>query len=218
MLPTLATCTIYISLLSFAIILITVPAKAPSHESAKFVFATFINVTGWQQNGIAFIVGLINTNWSMACLDCATHMAEEVPRPERTIPIAIMSTIAIGFVTAWFFSISMMFSLSDLDAITATETYVPILELFYQAIGSSAGAVALESLIIATGIGCLIASHTWQSRLCWSFARDRGIPGHRFLREVHPQLGVPVTAHAVSCFVVACVGLLYLGSYAAFNS
>jgi choline transport protein len=217
-LPTLATCTLYTSLVSFAIILITVPAKAPTHESAEFVFATFINSTGWPQNGIAFIVGLINTNWAFACLDCATHLAEEVPRPEKMIPIAIMGTVGIGFVTAWFFSISMMFSLSDLDRITGTATYVPILQLFYQAIGNYAGAIVLESLIIATGIGCLTASHTWQSRLCWSFARDRGIPGHRFLRKVHPTLGVPVIAHGVSCFIVACVGLLYLGSYAAFNS
>jgi choline transport protein len=217
-LPALATCTLYISLVSFAVILITVPAKAPTHESAKFVFATFINSTGWSQNGIAFIVGLINCNWAFACLDCATHLAEEVPRPEKMIPIAIMGTVAIGFVTAWFFSISMMFSLNDLEGITGTATYVPILELFYQAIGNYAGAIVLESLIIATGVGCLIASHTWQSRLCWSFARDRGLPGHQYLRMVHPTLGVPVIAHAVSCFIVGCVGLLYLGSYAAFNS
>jgi choline transport protein len=218
MLPALATCTLYISLVSFAVILITVPAKAPTHQSAKFVFATFINATGWPQNGIAFIVGLINCNWAFACLDCATHMAEEVPRPEKMIPIAIMGTVAIGFVTAWFFSISMMFSLNDLEGITGTSTLVPILQLFYQAIGNYAGAIVLESLIVATGIGCLIACHTWQSRLCWSFARDRGIPGHQYLRKIHPTLDVPVIAHAVSCFIVACVGLLYLGSYAAFNS
>jgi choline transport protein len=217
-LPTLGTCTLYISLVSFAIILITVPAKAPTHESAKFVFATFINSTGWPQNGIAFIVGLINCNWAFACLDCATHLAEEVPRPEKMIPIAIMGTVAIGFVTAWFFSISMMFSLNDLASVTSTATYVPILELFYQAIGNRAGAIVLEALIIATGVGCLIACHTWQSRLCWSFARDRGLPGHQYLRKVHHGLDVPIIAHAVSCFIVACVGLLYLGSYAAFNS
>lgn len=217
-LPTVATCTLYISLVSFTVILITVPAKAPTHESARFVFATFINSTGWPQNGIAFIVGLINCNWPFACLDCATHMAEEVPKPEKMIPTAIMGTVAIGFVTAWFFSIAMMFSLSDLEGVTDTATYVPILELFYQAVGDSAGAIVLESFIIATGIGCLIACHTWQSRLCWSFARDRGVPGHQFLRLVDPRLGVPVVAHGVSCFLVGCVGLLYLGSHAAFNS
>jgi choline transport protein len=165
-LPRLATITLYTSLISFFVILVVVPARAESHQDTKFVFATFINNTGWSQSGIAFIAGLINTNWAFACLDCATHMAEEVPRPERMIPIAIMGTIAIGFTTSWFYSMSMFFSLNNFDAIVHTATYVPILELFYQALQSKAGAIALESLIMATGIGCQIACHTWQSRLC----------------------------------------------------
>lgn len=217
LLPAISSSTLYISLVSFLVILITVPARAPSHNNAKFVFATFVNSTGWENNAIAFIVGLINTNWAFACLDCATHMAEEVARPEKMIPIAIMGTVYIGFGTAWFFAISMMFSLTDLATVTATPTYVPILEIFNQAVGQ-AGAVALEALIIATGTGCLVACHTWQSRLCWSFARDGGLPGSKWLKQVHPKLEVPLIAHAVSCFITGCVGLLYLGSYAAFNS
>ncbi|GME64861.1 Amino acid/polyamine transporter I [Neofusicoccum parvum] len=218
-LPKISSTTLYMSLLSFAVILITVPAKAPTHQHAKFVFATFINNTGWSQGGIAFIVGLVNTNWAFACLDCATHLAEEVHHPERMIPIAIMGTVAIGFVTSWFYSVSMFFSIvGDFQELVDTATLVPILELFYRALDSKAGAVALESLIIATGVGCQIASHTWQSRLCWSFARDRGLPGHKLLGTVHKGLGVPLMAHTVSCVIVAAVGCLYLGSYTAFNS
>ncbi|MCJ1486673.1 hypothetical protein MMC06_006851 [Schaereria dolodes] len=216
-LPATATIALYTSLVSFFVILVVVPAKAPTHQEAKFVFANFVNNTGWTSNGIAFIVGLINTNWAFACLDCATHMAEEVHRPEKMIPIAIMGTVAIGFVTSWFFSVSMFFSLNNLDDLFDTPTLVPVLELFYQALISKAGAIVLESMIIATGVGCLIASHTWQSRLCWSFARDRGVPFSRFLSRVHPTLDVPLNAHLVSCILVQIIGCLYLGSYTAFN-
>ena len=144
-------------------------------------------------------------------------MAEEVHRPEKMIPIAIMGTVLIGFVTAWTYSISMFFSMQDLDGLFNTLTLDPILELFNQAIGVKAGAIALEALIIATGIGCQIASHTWQSRLCWSFARDRGLPFSRFWSQVHPKLDVPLQAHFMSCVIVAILGCLYLGSYTAFN-
>ena len=216
-LPSVGSAALYTSLISFFVILVVVPAKAPTHEDAKFVFANFVNNTGWASNGIAFIVGLINTNYAFACLDCATHLAEEVHRPEKMIPIAIMGTVAIGFVTSWFFSISMFFSMQDLDGLFSTETGVPILQLFYQAVASKAGAIVLESLIIATGVGCLIASHTWQSRLCWSFARDGGVPFSAFLSHVHPTLDVPLQAHLLSCVIVAIIGCLYLGSYTAFN-
>ncbi len=216
-LPTVATTTLYISLVSYAVILITVPATAPTHQSARQVFGTFINNTGWRQNGMAFIVGLINPNWSVACLDCATHLAEEVHRPERTIPIAIMGTIAIGFLTSWTYSIAMFFSANDAQGLATTATGVPILELFYQAMGKKAGAIVLESLILCTGMGCLIASHTWQARLCWSFARDRGLPASGYLAKVNRRLDVPLRAHFVSCVIVALLGLLYLGSITAFN-
>lgn len=162
-------------------------------------------------------MGLVNTNWAFACLDCATHMAEEVAHPEKVIPIAIMGTVAIGFVTSWFFSLAMFFSIQELGELFSPPTGVPILSLFYQAVGSKAGAIWLESLIMATGVGCLIASHTWQNRLCWSFARDGGLPCSRILSKVHPKLHVPLEAHLVSCVIVAILGCLYLGSTTAFS-
>ncbi|KAF2490798.1 amino acid transporter [Lophium mytilinum] len=217
-LPTIATIALYTSLISFFITLVVVPAKAPTHQTASFVFTTFINNTGWSRGGIAFITGLINTNWGFSCLDTAVHMAEEVPRPERNIPIAIFGTIGIGFVTSWFWIMSMLFSMTDIAGVAATTTGVPILELFYQAIGHKAGAIVLEAFIIATGFGCMISCHTWASRLCWSFSRDRGIPGHHLWAQIHPALDMPLNAHMVSSFLVACLGLLYLGSYAAINS
>ncbi|PWY80900.1 amino acid transporter [Aspergillus sclerotioniger CBS 115572] len=218
LLPTVATTTLYISLLSFTIILITVPAASPSHASPSFVFTHFVNSTGWPSDGIAFLVGLINPNWVFACLDSATHLAEEVSHPERSIPIAILSTVLIGFLTSWTYCISIFFSLTDLDPILSSPTGVPILALFYQALHNKPAAIVLESLILVTGIGCQIACHTWQSRLCWSFARDKGLPCPSFLARIHPTLDIPLNAHSTSCFIVGLLGLLYLGSSTAFNS
>lgn len=133
------------------------------------------------------------------------------------IPIAIMGTVAIGFVTSWFFSVAMFFSINNLQELFDTATGVPILALFYQALGSKAGAIALESLVMATGIGCQIASHTWQSRLCWSFARDNGLPCSGYLRQVNQRLGIPLRAHVLSSGIVAVLGCLYLGSITAFQ-
>ena len=164
----------------------------------------------------AFIVGLINCNYAFACLDCAAHLSEEVHHPEKMIPIAILGTVAIGFVTSWTFSIALFFSMTNVKDLGTSATGVPLLALFQQALTSKAGAIVLEALVIATGIGCLIACHTWQSRLCWSFARDRGIPFSSFFAKVDHPMNVPVRAHFMSCLIVALVGCLYLGSYTAF--
>jgi choline transport protein len=215
-LPHITQLALFLSLGAFVVIIITVPATAPTHQSAKFVFANFINSTGWSNNGIAFIVGLINTNWAFACLDAATHLAEEIPRPERAIPFAILGTVAIGFVTSWTYSVVIFFSTNG-DFEHVVSALVPILVIFEQALNSNAGALALECLVIAASLGCMVSCHTWQSRLCWSFARDAGLPGHRWLAQVHPVLEVPLYAHTVSCALTAIVGLLYLVSQTAFN-
>jgi amino acid transporter len=94
---------------------------------------------------------------SFACLDVATHMAEEIPNPERMIPLSILATVGIGLVSALGYSIAIFFSLSDLEGISGTSTGVPILALYHQATRSIAGAIILQVLIVLTGLGCLTA-------------------------------------------------------------
>ncbi|CAE6428637.1 unnamed protein product [Rhizoctonia solani] len=218
LLPKISAASLYISLISCFVITIAVPAASRTKQSAKFVFATFVNETGWENNVVAFIVGLINPNWSFACLDVPTHLAEEVPQPERMIPLSILATVGIGLVSSLGYSIAVFFSISDLEGITGTVTGVPILELYHQATRSVAGATVLQVLIVLTGLGCLTACHTWQARLAWSFARDRGMPGSRYWAVVHPKLDVPLNAHIMSCTWVAVLGCLYIASSTAFNS
>ncbi|KAG7191734.1 choline transporter [Scheffersomyces spartinae] len=217
-LPAISKGALGISLISFFTIMVVVLAKADGKfQSAHFVFVQFTNGTGWNSSGIAFIVGLINPNWSFSCLDAATHMAEEMLDPRRQIPIAIIGTVIIGFVTSFSYSIAMFFSIRNLEDLYTSRTGVPIMDIFYQVLGSRSGAIGLEILIFLTAIGCNIASHTWQARLCWSFARDNGLPGSKYWRAVS-STGVPVNAHLMSCAWCAVIGCIYMGSTTAYNA
>lgn len=218
-LPSLSKGALYVSLLSFIVITITVLSKASGEfQSAEFVFSTFDNNTGWTSSVVAFLVGLINPTWLFNGLDCACHLAEEVVAPEKDIPIAIIGTIIIGFLTSFIYSIAMFFSITNLKSIFESNTGVPILDIFFQVLKSRAGAIVLQTLIVLTAIGCNITSHTWQARLCWSFSRDNGLPGSRYWSKVNPKLGVPINAHIMSCCWVAVIGCIYMGSTTAYNA
>lgn len=218
-LPFIANGALYISLFSYTVITITVLVCARGrYQSADFVFVTFENNTGWQSSAIAFIVGLINPNWSFSCLDSASHLAEEVHGADRVIPIAILGTVTIGLVTSLTYAISMFFSITNLDDIINNGTGLPILDIYHQALRSDVGALCLGVLILLTACGCTISSHTWQARLCWSFSRDNGLPFSKYLSIVDPNLGVPLNAHLFSSVIVAVLGCLYLASSTAFNS
>ncbi|AET37961.1 Hnm1p Ecym_2212 [Eremothecium cymbalariae DBVPG len=218
-LPLISSTALYVSLFSFITITITVLASSHGNfNDAKFVFANFRNETGWESNTIAFIVGLINPAWSFSCLDCATHMAFEVEKPETVIPTAILGTVAIGFLTSIVYCIAMFFSIRDLDGILSSTTGAPILDIYYQASGSKACAIVLGSLVLLTSFTCVTSCHTWQARLCWSFARDNGFPYSRIWAKVNTELGVPLNAHLLSCAVISLLGVLYLASSTAFNA
>lgn len=219
-LPIISASALYISIGSFLIITVAVLSGAHGkYQDPKFVFATFYNETGWNSNTIAFILGLINPAWSFSCLDCATHMAFEVENPEKVIPLSILGTVGIGFITSFLFVIAMFFSIQDLDAVMNSSTGFPILEIFHQALNKSkAGAIVLGCLILMTALGCVIACHTWQARLCWSFSRDNGLPYSNQWGQIDKRSNLPLKAHLMSCVVIAILGLLYLASDTAFNS
>ena len=48
------------------------------------------------------------------------HMAEECSEPERTVPRTIMAAVGIGFVTAFSYTVAMLYGLIDIDEILTT--------------------------------------------------------------------------------------------------
>lgn len=110
----------------------------------------------------------------------------------------------------------MLFSVQDVAAFLAAE--VPSAELFHQALRNTPGAIVLMALSVATGVGCIVSSHTWAARLCWSFSRDRGIPFHNVWSQIAVGLDTPLAAHTLNSFIIAIIGFIYLGSQTAFNS
>lgn len=218
-LPTLSRASMTWSMVSIIVIFIAILAKAPVKQSASFVFTDFVNMSGWN-NVVAAFTGCIGVNWGYSCLDACAHMAEEIPQPDRNIPKALMSTIIIGFLTAFPFTIAILFCIGDLNDVITTRTMVPSLEVFYQVFsGESAGAIGLQSLVVVVFVGSIFGAHTWQSCLCWTFARQGGLPCHQALSKIADKpFSVPLWSHLLSCICVCLLGFIYLGSSVAFNS
>jgi len=66
---------------------------------------------------------------------------------------------------------------------------------------------------------CAISISCAASRATWSFARDEAIPLHRVWSKVNHALGdVPLNAYVLSLVIQLLLGLIFLGSTAAFNA
>lgn len=85
------------------ITIVVLGAMPAEHASSHFVWASFSenNLTGWP-GGMAFLLGVLNGAFTIGTCDSVTHIAEELPRPRKDLPKAIMIQICLGFMCTLF--------------------------------------------------------------------------------------------------------------------
>lgn len=215
LLPRISKVMLLFSCVTICVIFITLFAMSrKDYMSAKDFFVTPINLTGWPK-GVAFIMGMNGANWSFSCLDVATHLAEEMPRPSRDIPKALIWTIVVGFSTGLLVITSVLINAGSIDGADDLSA----LGLFYRITGSKAAACGLWIPVLITTAGAVWSIQTWQSRLAWTISREAGFPLNRHLSKIAPApFHTPVWSLLFSATGTAIFGCLYLGSELAFNS
>lgn len=54
--------------------------KGDGYATSNFVWRKWENNTGYTSNGLVFVLGMLNGSFNIGTPDCATHLAEEMPR------------------------------------------------------------------------------------------------------------------------------------------
>lgn len=132
----------------------------------------------------------------------------------------MVACVAMGIVTGFIFLMVLLFvsgGSAALDQINEGANG-PLLQIFYNATSSRAGAICL----LMFPLGCLLFAATsimtTSSRMIYAFARDGGLPFSRFFAKVHGSLGVPLNGLILTTVFVIIFGCIFLGSSAAFNA
>lgn len=113
--------------------------------------------------------------------------------------------------------LTILFCIGDLTTVVDTKTGFPFIQIFYDSVGSIAGATTMVAVVLALTWACAIGITTTASRMTWSFARDRGTPFSKALSRVEGRTQVPVVAVVVVTVFAALLTLIYIGSATAFN-
>ena len=100
-------------------------------------------------------------------------MSEETTKANVNIPRAMISSIIINGICGFAFIVTVLYSISDVSAVMASNTGYPIIEVFFQATRNTHAATAMTCAIIIISTLCLVAALASTSRLTWAFARDR---------------------------------------------
>ncbi|GAA99595.1 uncharacterized protein L969DRAFT_16897 [Mixia osmundae IAM 14324] len=200
----------------FVIMIVVLSTAAGNFQSGSFVFTNFYNATGWP-DGFAWQLGLLQAAFGLTAFDSVCHVLEEIPNPAREGPRTMVYSILIGVFTSFFFLIAVLFSLNDFDLVT-TAASGPLLQIYYQATSSKAGAICLLVINIGCQAFAATGAVTAASRVTWICARDGIIPFGNFFGKVNKRLQVPVNAIVLSVFIPIIFACIFLGSSAALNA
>lgn len=188
-------------------LLISVGIKSDlSFQPASFVFATWLNQSGWP-SGVTWFTGLIQSAYGLTAFDACIHMVEELPDASRTGPRVIWQSVLGGAITGWLFMACCLGSIQSLDDILDAD--YPFIQLCLETMGISAAATLLAFFVIS-GIGQNIGLTTTSSRLTWGFARDGGLPFHHYFAQVNDYWRVPNRAIWGQGVIIGLIGVLYL--------
>lgn len=199
------------------VIIVVLSAMAPKH-TAHFVFAEVTNTSGWSPTGVSWLVGILSTVYPFLGYDAACHLAEELPRPARNVPIAMVGSVIANGALGLGCCIVLLFSLGNLNDLLASPTGFPFMQLFLNATKNNVGATILILPVSLIAVAANAAGCTSTSRTYWALARDNGTPFPKYFSHVHAKLQVPVRAVAALTVVEMLLGLIYLGNSTAFNA
>ena len=131
--------------------------------------------------------GLALAMWYYSGMTEISTAAEEVKRPARTIPLALVLIVPI---------IILSYSAPTLAGLAAVGHWEGWTSGYFAEIGRMLGGRPLETWTflgsVASYMVIFLAYLVWYSRLCWAMAEDRSLP--KILARLHPRYGTPYVA------------------------
>lgn len=212
-------------------------ALLSEHGDSEAVFNNFYNLGDWQTQGLSFCIGLLGNVFAFLGADGAIHvssvlqyvhasvadfyaqMAEEIRNAAVVIPRSLLTGLAINGALGFAMLIVTLYCVaaSDIDAALAENPSYPFMAIFRTAVGSTAGAAVMASVIVVMAFsattGCLAST----SRLYWAFARDRGLPGWKILMRTSQRTSIPLYAVFTTTIIATILSLVNIGDATAFN-
>ncbi|HEV2373256.1 MAG TPA: amino acid permease [Streptosporangiaceae bacterium] len=198
------------------LIIVGALAIVPSHhQSAKMVFTSTFNTTGWGSIFYVLLLGLLLAQYTFTGYDASAHMTEETHNASRSGPRGIVMSIVVSLFAGWILLIGITFAIQHYTAELNSATGVPPAQIFIDAVGA-AGAKLLLLIAIGAQLFCGMSSVTANSRMIYAFSRDGALPASAFWHRVNKRTRTPTNAIWLAAVGALILGLPYLWNNAAY--
>ncbi|CDH54533.1 apc amino acid permease [Lichtheimia corymbifera JMRC:FSU:9682] len=192
-------------LIGTVIVVITLPAMADTHPSARWVFTEFRNATGWGNDGLTFLLGMLQAGWTIIGYENGAHLAEGTVNSEIIGPKGILISVTGAIAQSLILCVATLFSIQDVEDLMNSS--FPVATLFVRATNTSVGAFFMVILIVAE-FGCLANTIVALGNLMWAMARDGALPNHKFWYKLEGFGDNKVPIRIYTLQVVICIVLI----------
>ena len=136
---------------------------------------------------LAMITGLS----TLVGFDAAANLAEEAKDPYRTVPRAIVGSVAAAGLLGLLFQIALTIAIPDIPRISGSGS--PVAAILHDQLGrvmETTLLVAINFAFFACGMVMMVTA----ARLVFAMSRDARFPAHRVMRRVDPRTHTPIPA------------------------
>jgi amino acid transporter len=169
----------------------------------------------------AFIIGLLQAQWTYTGYDASASISEETIDPRRRAPWGIVLAVVVSSIVGYLLLFALTLAIKDIPAVlNATDesgNHIPeVITILQTALGARAG--ALFSALAAMAMWfCGLSAVTCFSRVVYAFARDNGLPASNLFKRINKKYQTPSPAIWL-CVVVAFAAVLYSDAYPVITS
>jgi amino acid transporter len=193
---------------------------APKQPIGFFFARITSNTSGWPY-WWAFVVGLLQAQWTFTGYDASASVSEETVDPRHRVPWGIVMAVAVSSVVGYLLLMALTLAIRDIPSVlnardAAGQPIPAVIAILTTALGTRAGGLVTALAAMAMWF-CGLSAVTWTSRVIYAFARDGGMPLAGVWRRVSPTHLTPAPAIWLSV-VVAFVATLSSGTYAVVTS
>ncbi|GAA6013862.1 hypothetical protein JCM11491_000449 [Sporobolomyces phaffii] len=195
-------------------VIITLLVKTDVKNSAAYTFTKNINGSGWNSQGLTFLLGLLSVQWTMTDYDATAHICEEVKRAQIAAPTAIFVAVIGTGIVGWVYNIVYVLCSGNMAETGdfGVSGYPPA-QIIWQNVGPT-GFYILWAFICFVAFQVVTTATQANARSFHAFSRDHGLPDRGFFTKMSKNQ-IPVNAVWLVLFISALMGLLVFASIVA---
>ncbi|KAI8341678.1 amino acid/polyamine transporter I [Chlamydoabsidia padenii] len=192
------------------IVVMIVPiVMAKDHlQNAKWVFTGYINQTGWDNDGLAFLLGMLQAGWCLIGYVAPAQIVEGTKRSDVTAPRGIIYCVIGSIIQGLMILIPTLFAIQDVGALLTSST--PLATFFQQTTNTSMS-VFLMVILLVVQFGALANNALAIAQLLWALSRDGVIPFSKFWYKLN-RFDIPHRCLVLELLIVVAIIMPAFGS------